>query len=314
MAQAPLHLFAIDTAAWPSSRGTGARLVGHDGFPWIDRGVEGEAQIRFDWILKARLATGRRDADHVTRTALQWLGTLRPAERIEAGLAWVARWHWLWNTGPLEDGESADGRDTHLVFAVDEDMAALLERSLWGVAADDVSDETLERLLHWAASGLFDRSHLWPRDLVVRQVRRALCSRKATPGVAAGLELLLEAELGETARRRVEPETQARAIALLLNVIGPAPVRLERPSGQAELSDEPRAWASVVLDPATWAPGGPWRLVLRQLAGLGLLDAPDVAAALAGARASMLSRLGGQGSAEVDELLAALKAAITRPN
>jgi hypothetical protein len=311
MAQAPLHLFAIASAAWPSTRGTGARLVGYDGFPWIDRGVEGEAQIRFDWILKARLAADPRDADRVAHTVLQWLDTLRPIEQIEAGLTWVARWHWLWNAGALEDGESSDERVTHLVFAVDEDMTALLERSLWSAAADDLSDETLERMLCWSASGLFDRSHLWPRDVVVRQVRRALCSRQPTAGIVSGLALLLEAELRDTSRRRIEPENQSRAIGMLLHAIGPADLALSR---QAVPNDEPRAWARVVLDPTTWAPGGSWRVVLRQLAGHGLLDEPEVAAALAGARASLLSRLGSQNAGEVHELLAALKAAITRPN
>lgn len=332
MAQAPTGLPEIVVERVSIPEGRGALVVGHDGFLWMDSGVIGEAQQRFDWILRSRSVGARLEAELIPEVTLRWLRSLDPVDRARVGLAWIARWHWLWNAGALEGVDDDDGPMANLVFLVDEDIAELIEASLWWTQGEGLPADVLENMVLWASSALFDRSSLWPRAAVVSHVIQALDAGSfITTGLIDALELLLIAERRDSSRTRGEPENQAHAIAVLLDRINPT-LEARRDLNRAKpVFDAPtaasivrvtealdgceslslREWSGLLLDPLTVSFRDLRRAVLSHLDRETALDSPDIRAALAGARASSLA-CGPNDSNH--EILDDLRDALHRPN
>lgn len=332
MAQAPTNFPEIVDEKVPSSGDRGALVVGQDGFQWMNSGVVGEAQQRFDWILRSRCCAVRSDAEIVVEVTLRWLRALDPEDRARVGLAWVARWHWLWNSGALEGVDDDDGPMANLVFLVDEDIAELLEGALWWTPREGLPTELLEEMVLWSASALFDRSELWPRAAVVSHVSHAIdAGRPVTKQLIDALELLLTAERRESSQSRREPENQACPLARLLDRVcpiretrcelgnvrpvfdAPTAATIVRITEALEGIESPsiRDWTWLLLDPLTVNYRDLRRAVLTHLERKAALDAPDIRAALAGARASSLAC---DATPKNAEILDDLRDALHRPN
>jgi hypothetical protein len=332
MAQAPIHLVDLSTFRALEHTDRGALVIGFDGFPWYDGGVIGEAQHRLDWLERARVAGEDRDAELMTVRAVDWLQTLAPVDRVRVGLSWIARWHWLWNVGALEVSDFDACDLATIVFLVDEDVAKLVETSLWWTAPRGLPMDLLVEMVLWSASALFDRSDLWPRAAVVRHVDRSVdAGRDATSELIEALEHLLDAELRGSSRSRREPEHQGSAIAELIERLCPGRSDRVGLSGDRYLADGPtepsilritealerltplsvEEWARLLLNPRTWAFPELRAAVLARVEREALLDTPEVRAALSGARASTLAL---EGLEQPEEVAEELRRALHRPN
>ncbi len=298
----------LKNGAFTLSRDPQTHLIGLDGFPWIDHGLIGEAHHRLDWILRAHVSD-TTDAQAQVESTLSWLLNLAPSDRLMAGIAWLSRWHWLWNLGALEPNiDGADPR-AYLAHFIAEDMSTLLQASLRPGSTAQQRPELVEQLVLWSASPLFDRSDVLPRSIAVQHAHKAVFAGQATPALIGSLKVLLEAENRPASQAHREPESQSRAIHALLS-------RLESTVLEAEDHDvnEANQLALMLLDPHTWTRKRVADHIIDQLCRLGLLDELETEVALATARAAILATDPSEANAEARSILDAITRIPRRQN
>lgn len=187
-----------------------------DGFLFRDAPVSGELNRRLDWLIRARVSGP--DAEGQLQLLARWLGSLGPDDRARATLTLLARWHWLWNLGALEDPDDDEDESSlaGLVHWVADDLERLTLVSSWPPHLEGISPDLLADLIRWAASGLLDRASLLNRERLISLARRTLQTQRPTARLIEALELLLAAE--QRPQSRTQPDAahnQAELKALL---------------------------------------------------------------------------------------------------